>query len=53
MSFIGHFIHCRTLKCHLLALEGDKYVYDSILKPLIMQSPLAIDKDINYENSNC
>ena len=53
MSFIGLSIHaCRTLESHLLALEGDKDVFHSIFRHLIMQSPLPIDKDINYEDSN-
>ena len=43
---------CCTLKHHLLALEGDKDVFDSILKPLIRQSLLPIGKDINCEDSN-
>ena len=43
---------CRTLKCHLLALEGDKDIFNFILKPLIMQSPLPIGKDINWEDSD-
>ena len=41
-----------TLKRHLLALEGDKDVFDSIFKPLIMQSPLLIAKDTNVEDSD-
>ena len=46
MSLIGPSIHvfC-TLKRRLLALEGDKDVYDSIFKSLIMLYPLHIDKD--------
>ena len=53
MSFIGPSIHaCRILKRNLLVLKGDKDVFDSILKPLVMQSPLLIDKDINYEDSD-
>jgi len=53
MSLIGPSIHaCRTLKRYLLGLEGDKDVLDSILKPLIIQSPLAIAQDTNYENLN-
>jgi hypothetical protein len=48
---IGPSIHvCRALKRHLLALEGDKDVFDSVLKPLIIQSPLSIGKDINFED---
>ena len=43
---------CCTLKCHLLALEGDKDIFNFILKPLIMQSPLPIGKDINWEDSD-
>ena len=51
MSLIGPSIHaCCTLKRHLLALEGDKDVFDSILKPLFMQFPLLIGKDINCED---
>jgi hypothetical protein len=40
------------LKRPFLALEGDKNVFDSVLKPLIIQSPLPIGKDINFENSD-
>ena len=43
---------CYILKHHLLALGSDKDVFDSILKPLIMQSALLNGKDINYEDSN-
>jgi hypothetical protein len=40
------------LKHHLLALQGDKDVLDSVSKPLIIQSPLSIGKDINLEDSD-
>ena len=43
---------CCALKRYLLALEGDKDVFDSVLKPLIIQSPLSIGKDINFEGSD-
>jgi hypothetical protein len=47
----GASIHTyRTLKHHLLALEGDKNVFDFVLKTLITQSSLAIGKDINFED---
>ena len=50
---IGPSIHtCCALKRHLLALEGDKVVFASVLKPLIIQSPLSIGKDINFEASD-
>jgi len=50
---MGPSIHvCCILKCHLLALKGDKDVFDSILKPLIMHSPLPIGKAINCEDSD-
>ena len=53
ISFIGPSIHaCRALKRHLLALEGDKDVFDSVLKPLMVQSSLPVGKDINFEDSD-
>jgi hypothetical protein len=52
-SSIGPSIHaCRALKHHLLALEGDKNIFDFVLKPLIIQSILSIGKDINFEDSD-
>ena len=42
---------CRTLKLHLLTLEGHKDVLDFVMKPLITQSSLAIGKDTNFEDS--
>ena len=53
MSLVGPSIHvCYILKYHLLALEGDKDALDSILKPLIIQSPLANAKDTNSKDSD-
>ena len=53
MSLIGPSIHaCGTFKHHLLALEGNKDVFDSILKALLMQSPVHISKDIICEDSD-
>ena len=50
--FYRTFIHaCHTLKHHLLALEVDIDVFDSIVKPLIIQTPLVIVKDSSYEDS--
>jgi hypothetical protein len=40
------------LKRYILALEGDKDVFDSVWKPWITQSPLSIGKDINFEDSD-
>ena len=37
---------------HFLALEDGKDVFDSLLKPLITQSPLPIGKDTNLEDSD-
>ena len=45
-----HVFH--TLKHHFLTLKGDKDIFDSILKPLIIQSLLAIAKDINFKDSD-
>ena len=45
----GWYLDCPTLKCHLLALEGNEDVFDSISKPLITQSPLDSNKDIKFE----
>ena len=53
ISLIGSSIHaCRTLKRHLLALESDKDIFDSVLKPLIIPSPLPLVKDTNSEDSD-
>ena len=53
ISLVKPIIHaCHNLKRHLLALEGDKDVFDSVLKPLITQSLIAIGKDTNLENSD-
>ena len=50
-------IHTRTrTKSRVMGfadtLEGDKDIFDSILKPLIVQSSLPIGKDINVEDSD-
>ena len=37
---------------HLLALEGDKNVFHSFWKPLIIQYPFSIGKYINFEDSD-
>jgi hypothetical protein len=42
---------CCALKRHLLALEGDKDGFDSVLKPFIVLSPLPIRENTNFENS--
>ena len=53
ISLIGPFIHvCCTLKRLLLDLEGNKYIFDSVFRPLIIQSPLPTDKNINFEDSD-
>ena len=43
---------CRIWQHHLLALEGDKDVFDHVLKTLMIQTLLAIEKDTNSEDLN-
>ena len=37
---------------HLLAMEGDKNVFHSVWKPLIIHYPFSIGKYINFEDSD-
>ena len=55
VSYLFHrpSIHaCRALKRQLLVLKGDKEVFNSVLKPLIVQSLIPIGKNFNFEDSD-
>jgi hypothetical protein len=53
MSLIGPSIHvCRTLKCFILALEGNNDVLWSHLEAFSYAIRLPIRKNVNYEDSD-